>query len=191
MVVKNYLRSFGVTGVKRSFSTCIFFKLSNCYFSDMLHGRVMWLIHISQLDTLYKSYGRKNSSGVIWGHRGQILIFTKNALSPLCYIVYPCNLYIIISLRHSTFIMGSKVNMGSFGVIGVKSLFSIKVTLSPLYYIVYPCNSYIIISLRPSTYVMGSEVNMGSFGVTGVKYCFSVKMHYLLYVTSHIHVTHI
>ena len=38
-------------------------------------------MHINQLDTLYKSYGRKNSSGVIWGHRGQKVIFTKIAIS--------------------------------------------------------------------------------------------------------------
>ena len=42
---------------------------------------VMWLMHINQLDILYKSYGRKNSSGVIWGHRGQKVIFTKIDIS--------------------------------------------------------------------------------------------------------------
>ena len=39
-------------------------------------------MHIDQLYTLYKSYGSKNSSGVIWGHRGQKVIFTKNATTP-------------------------------------------------------------------------------------------------------------
>ena len=48
---------------------------------------VMWLIHINQLDTLYKSYGRKNSAGVIWGHRGQKVIFNKNAISPSEYMI--------------------------------------------------------------------------------------------------------
>ena len=38
---------------------------------------VMLLMHMDQLDTLYKSYGSKNSSGVILGHRGQMVIFTK------------------------------------------------------------------------------------------------------------------
>ena len=42
---------------------------------------VMWLMHVYQLVTLYKSYGRKKSSGVIWGHRGQKFIFTKNAIT--------------------------------------------------------------------------------------------------------------
>ena len=44
--------------------------------------------------------------------RGQILIFTKNALSPLCYILYQCNSYISISLRASITLMGSKVILG-------------------------------------------------------------------------------
>ena len=38
---------------------------------------VMRRMHIDQLDTLYKSYGRKNSSGVIWGHRGQKVILPR------------------------------------------------------------------------------------------------------------------
>ena len=35
---------------------------------------------IDQLDTLYKSYGSRNSLGVILGHRGQKVIFTKNVV---------------------------------------------------------------------------------------------------------------
>ena len=31
----------------------------------------MWFMHMHQLDTLYQSKGSKNSSRVIWGHRGQ------------------------------------------------------------------------------------------------------------------------
>ena len=41
-----------------------------------------WLMHMLKLDPLYKSYGPKNSSGVIWGHRGQKVILTKKAPSP-------------------------------------------------------------------------------------------------------------
>ena len=37
----------------------------------------MGLMHIHQLDILYKSYGSRNSPEVIWGHRGQKFIFTK------------------------------------------------------------------------------------------------------------------
>ena len=60
-----------------------------CYFSFRLHGMAMGLIHIDQLDTLYKSYGSRNSPGVTWGHRGQKVIFTKNAISPSDYMVWP------------------------------------------------------------------------------------------------------
>ena len=70
MGVEIQLGTFGVTGVKRS-------VLPKCYFSYKLYGIVMELMHIRQLDTLYKSYGSRNSAGVIWGHRGQKIIFTK------------------------------------------------------------------------------------------------------------------
>ena len=35
------------------------------------------LMHNNQLETLYKSYGSSNSAGVIWGHWGQEVSFTK------------------------------------------------------------------------------------------------------------------
>ena len=68
--------SFGVTGVKRSFSQ------KKCYNLFMLHSKTMGFIHVHYLETLYLCYGVKGQLGVIWGHRGQILISTKNALSP-------------------------------------------------------------------------------------------------------------
>ena len=57
----------------------------------------MGLIHIDQLDTIYQSYGLRNSLGVTWGHRGQKVIFTKNAVSPSDCMVWPWALYILIS----------------------------------------------------------------------------------------------
>ena len=39
----------------------------------------------------YKTYGSKNSSGVIWGHRGQKDDFTKNASPPTDYMVWSCD----------------------------------------------------------------------------------------------------
>ena len=58
----------------------------------------MGLIHIDQLDTLYMlRYGSSNSPGVTWGHRGQKVIFTKNAISPSEYVVWPWDLCILIS----------------------------------------------------------------------------------------------
>ena len=58
---------------------------------------VMWLMHINQLVTLYISYGRNNSSEVIWGHRGQKVIFTKIAISPTDNMVWSCDSCILIS----------------------------------------------------------------------------------------------
>ena len=69
----------------------------NCYFSYRLHGMVMWLMHIHQLDSLYKSYRFKKISGVIWGHRGQKVIFTKIAISPTDYMVWSCDSCIFIN----------------------------------------------------------------------------------------------
>ena len=66
-------------------SKCVIFsKFSKCFSSYRLNSTVTWLVHIVQLDTLYKSYGSKNSSGVI---RGQKVIFIKNALTPTDYMV--------------------------------------------------------------------------------------------------------
>ena len=42
------------------------------------------LMHVDQLETLYLCYGVKCQSGVFWGHWGQKVIFTKNA------IIRPC-----------------------------------------------------------------------------------------------------
>ena len=43
----------------------------HCYFSYSLHGMTMWLRYIHELNDRYKSYGSRNSLGVIWDHRGQ------------------------------------------------------------------------------------------------------------------------
>ena len=48
--------------------------------------QITWYSHVtyaySSLDILYKSYGSRNSLKVIWGHSGQKIILTKNAISP-------------------------------------------------------------------------------------------------------------
>ena len=97
-----------------------------CYFSFRLHRMTMGLMYIDQLDTLYKSYRIKNSSGVTWGHRGQKVIFTKNAISPPDYMVWSWDSYIFISWTPSTKVIGLKIYPGSVGVTGVKSSFSPK-----------------------------------------------------------------
>ena len=46
----------------------------------MLHSITIRLIQVDQLEFLYLCYGVKRQSWVIWGHWGQKVIFTKNAL---------------------------------------------------------------------------------------------------------------
>ena len=61
--------SFGVTGVKRSYSL-------KCYDSSVLHSMTIGLIYVHQLETVYLCYEVKFQSGVNWGHWGQNVIFT-------------------------------------------------------------------------------------------------------------------
>ena len=66
------------------------------------------------------------------------------------------------SLRPSTYVMGSKVNLGSFGVTGVKRSFSPKM-LFLTDYMAWLCNSLNkYISLRPSIPFMGTRSTWGS-----------------------------
>ena len=85
--------------------------------------------------------------------RGQKVIFTKNAVTRSCHIARPWDWdsNVPITLRRSTYVIGSKVNLMSFGVTGVKSWLSLNNVLSPLCYIVYLCYSCICISLTRST----------------------------------------
>ena len=85
-----------------------------------------WLMHIRKLDPLYKTYGPKNSSGVIWGHRGKKIIFTKKASRSTEYVALTRDLRTCISLTPSTKFMVLKISTGSFGVTGVKRSFSLK-----------------------------------------------------------------
>ena len=64
----------GVTGVKK----VIFTKKASSPTECVALTRE--LMHMHKLDPLYKSYHIKNSSGVIWGHRGQKVIFTKKGI---------------------------------------------------------------------------------------------------------------
>ena len=45
---------------------------------------------MNQLDPFYKTFWLKFWFGVIWGHKGQKLIFTKNA-TPTYYIALTCD----------------------------------------------------------------------------------------------------
>ena len=138
-------------------SKCVIFsQFSKCFSSYRLNSMVTWLLHIDQLDTLYKSYGSKNSSGVIWGYRSQKLIFTKNAVTPTDYMVWSCDSCICISKILCIKVMGVKIHLGSFGFTGAKRSFSQKNAVTRPLYIARPYDSNMYISLRPSTYVMGS-----------------------------------
>ena len=79
-----------------------------------------------KLDPLYKSYGYRKSPGVIWVHRGQKVTFTNNASTPLNYIALRRDLYIYYNLTPSTKVVGIENHLGSLGVTGVKSSFSLK-----------------------------------------------------------------
>ena len=46
----------------------------------MLHSMTIRLIQVDQLETLYQCYGVRCQSVVIWGHWGQKVIFTINAI---------------------------------------------------------------------------------------------------------------
>ena len=71
--------------------------------------------------------------------------------------------------------MGLNVNLGSFGVTGVKRSFSLKCfNLSMLHSM--PIRLIHIDQLETLCDFMGTNVNLGSFGVTGVKRSFALKM---------------
>ena len=52
----------------------------------MLHSMTIRLIQVDQFETLCLCYGVICQSGVIWGHWGQKVIFTINAITCSCYI---------------------------------------------------------------------------------------------------------
>ena len=87
----------------------------------MLQSMTIRLISVDQLETLYLCYGVKCQSRVIWGHWGQKVVFDKKCYnsSVLHYMT------MLISLRPSTYVMGSNVNLGSFGVTGATVSISI------------------------------------------------------------------
>ena len=106
----------------------------------------MGLMYIDQLDTLYKSYGSRNSPGVTWGHRGQKVNFTKNAISPSDYMVWSMGLMHIDQLDTLYKSYGSRNSPGvTWGHRGQKVIFT-KNAISPSDYMVWSWDSYILIS---------------------------------------------
>ena len=51
----------------------------------VLHSMTIRLIYVHQLETVYLCYGVTCQSGAIWGHWGQKVIFTINAIIRPCY----------------------------------------------------------------------------------------------------------
>ena len=94
-----------------------------CIKSTRFHGMFTILIHMIAYDALYKSYLIKNSSGVIWGHRGQKIIriqkIFKKIISARCNIARWCHLLrwkIINQCCLSWHRHGFKGHLGSFPV---------------------------------------------------------------------------
>ena len=85
----------------------------------MLHSMTIRLIQVDQLETLYLCYGVICQSGVIWGHSGQTFDFhLKCNNSSIFHSVFML-LIQMHKLETLNLFWGSKVNLGSFGVIGV------------------------------------------------------------------------
>ena len=149
-------------------SKCVIFsKFSKFFSSYRLISTVKWLLHIVQLDTLYKSYGSKNSSGVIPGHRGQKGHFHQKCFNSYRLhgiVMWFVHMHQLDTLYQSN---GSENSLGSFGVTGVKRSFSRKNAITRPLYIARPYDSNMYISLRPSTFVMGLKVNLGWQGSKG------------------------
>ena len=120
-------------------------------------------MHIYQIDTIYRSNRSKNSSGVIWGHRGSKGHFQLKG----------CNSSMLPSmiLRHMVYawdplpmLWGQIPTWGHLGSQGSKGHFHQNCSnLSIL-------NSLTIIlkhmhELETPTYVVGSKINLGSLGI--------------------------
>ena len=127
----------------------------NCFSSYNIHCIVTWLMVINKLETLYKTYWLKFRFGVIWGHRGQKVIFTKNANPPTYYVAWSCDLCTWYTWRPTTKVTVLNFNQRSIGVTGIKKVISTKNDITSPCCIAWLQDSYMCISWRPSTYVAG------------------------------------
>ena len=145
---------FGITGVKRFFST-----------------KTRYLVHPPNL-TRALGKGRLTWSSSFFF----LLSFSQSASSSTCLIGFLPNLVRSKYGWMATKLMGLKTHPGSFGVTGVKKMI-LRKTLLLLQITWYglvtnlSCNG-----LTLSTKVMGLKIHPGSFGVTGVK---NVNYYYL------------
>ena len=142
-----------------------------CYNSSKLHSMTITLIHVHQLETVYLCYAVKCQSGVIWGHWGQKVIVTKNALTRPCYITWSYYSHMCISLRPSTLVMGSNVTLGSFGVTGSKGYLHSKCYNSLMLYSM-TIRLIHVHQLETSYLCFGVKCQSGVIWVTGLKSSF-------------------
>ena len=174
--------SFGVTGVKRSFSPKLLFLLQITWYGHVTHA--YWSDRY-----LYRSNRSKNSSGVIWGHRGQKVHFTKIAISPTDYMVWSCDSCIFISQIPSTKTFGLKFTRGHLGSQGSKGHFHQKCYFSfRVHGMVMRLMHIDQLDTLYKSYRI--KIHLGSLGVTGVKSSFSQKTLFLQHITWYGHVTH-
>ena len=130
---------------------------------------VVGLMHIHQLDTFYKSYGSRNSPGVIWGHRGQKSFFYQKCCFSFRLHGMVMGLMHIHQLDTITNVMGLEIHTGSFGVTGSKSHFSPKM----LFLLQFTWHNNETQAYSSTCHSLqknkGLKIYPGSFGVTGVK----------------------
>ena len=119
----------------------------------------MGLMHIDQLDTLVQIMGLEIHVG-LWGHRGQKVIFNKNAISPSDYMVwswdssYSSARYPLQKLWVTVNSPGVTWGHGSKGP-------TTKNAISPSDYMVWSWDSCHIDQLDTSTKVMRSRNSPG------------------------------
>ena len=161
--VKKFTRGhLGSQGSKGNFH-------QKCYFSFRLHDRAMGLVHIDQLDTLYKRYGSRNSPGVTWGHRGQKLIFCSKCCisSMLNSLTIKTHAY-ALAWDPLPMLWGQISTWGHLGSHSSNFDFQDKIVWNCQCNIVQSCDWYVCFSvhsnLRSLIYVMGSQVTTGSLG---------------------------
>ena len=136
-------------------------------------------MYMIDLDPLYKSYGSRKSSGVIWGHWGQKFIFPKNAIARPCYIAWPIRLIHVDQLEMLYLCYGVKCQSGViWGHRGQNIVFAqnnVQNASPPTDYVAWSRDSCTCISITPSQKVMVLKNHKGSIGVTEVKTLFLHK----------------
>ena len=97
MLLEIHTGSFGVMGSKSHFH-------QKCYFSYSLHGIIMRLKHIHQLDTLYKLRVWKFTLGHLGSQGSNGNFQQKNGITCPCYIAWQLDSYMCICLNPSIYV---------------------------------------------------------------------------------------